>query len=94
MGEDALRKLAKKDREKALVSCVIAYFDGTNMLTIIGSVNGIVVSAKGNNGFGFDKGFIPGGQIKTYGEMTHSEKDKISHRSKAICKFAEKLKQF
>lgn len=93
LGEDALRKLAKKENERASVSCVIAYFDGTSMITVKGGVDGTVVSARGENGFGFDKGFIPDGQTKTYGEMTHVEKDKLSHRSKAIKELVVNLGQ-
>lgn len=91
LGDDALKILSKGDDDTARVTCVIACYDGKDMLTVIEHVDGSIVSARGDNGFGFDKGFIPNGQEKTYGEMTPEEKDKISHRSKAIKAFASKI---
>lgn len=53
-----------------------------------GDVPGQYVSPKGKDGFGWDQFFLPASQTKTYGEMSLDEKNKISHRAKAI----EKLK--
>uniref|UniRef100_A0A7C4UBA5 dITP/XTP pyrophosphatase n=1 Tax=candidate division WOR-3 bacterium TaxID=2052148 RepID=A0A7C4UBA5_UNCW3 len=44
---------------------------------------------KGENGFGYDPIFIPEGSEKTFGEMEPEEKDKFSHRRKALEKLAE-----
>jgi len=46
----------------------------------------ISIVEKGNGGFGYDPIFIPSGYNKTFGEMEESEKNKISHRSKALRK--------
>jgi inosine/xanthosine triphosphate pyrophosphatase family protein len=45
---------------------------------------------RGDNGFQFDRVFIPDGYDKRYSEMTFEEKNRISHRHKAI----EKLKEY
>jgi XTP/dITP diphosphohydrolase len=38
---------------------------------------------RGKGGFGFDPIFIPEGGTKTFGEMTLSEKNAVSHRARA-----------
>jgi inosine triphosphate pyrophosphatase len=87
MGEDALRTLAGKDGERARVGCTIAFYDGETLLTVKGEVSGVVVSPRGQNGFGFDKVFLPENSKKTFGEMTDDEKDTVSHRAVAIQNF-------
>ena len=39
---------------------------------------------RGTQGFGYDPIFIPKGSDKTFAEMTSPEKNKISHRAKAL----------
>ena len=52
---------------------------------IVGIAGGIINdSLRGEHGFGFDPIFIPQGSKKTFGEMTMSEKNKFSHRAKAV----------
>jgi XTP/dITP diphosphohydrolase len=47
-------------------------------------------SARGEGGFGFDAILIPTGETRTMAEMSSEEKNKISHRGRALAK----LKQF
>lgn len=49
-----------------------------------GRVDGTIVPPRGTNGFGFDPVFQPEGFNKTYAEMSEEEKNKVSHRKKAI----------
>ena len=50
-----------------------------------GTVDGkIIFHQKGENGFGYDSIFIPDGYTKTFAELSLIEKNKISHRSKAL----------
>ena len=92
LGDDVLFQMADKENEPAIVSCSIAYYDGKDLLTVRGDVNGTVVASRGNNGFGFDKTFVPEGQDLTYAEMTSEQKDNVSHRSVAIKLFVDELR--
>ena len=50
-----------------------------------GKIEGkIIFKQKGVNGFGYDSIFIPNGYTKTLAEINLIEKNKISHRSKAL----------
>jgi XTP/dITP diphosphohydrolase len=44
----------------------------------------IINERKGNNGFGYDPVFVPTGSNKTFAEMDMIEKNKFSHRKKAM----------
>lgn len=47
----------------------------------------------GTEGFGYDSLFVPSGFDKTFGELSPSEKDRISHRAKAFQLMVDWLKQ-
>ncbi|MFY7667768.1 MAG: non-canonical purine NTP diphosphatase [Crocinitomicaceae bacterium] len=50
-----------------------------------GIVNGQIISEKrGTNGFGYDPIFIPENETRTFAEMNLSEKNKYSHRARAL----------
>ena len=58
-----------------------------------GKVEGkITQSPKGSKGFGYDPVFIPENESKTFAEMEMEEKNKFSHRSRAVQKLIEFLK--
>jgi XTP/dITP diphosphohydrolase len=54
----------------------------------------IITERKGNNGFGYDPVFIPGGADKSFAEMTMDEKTIYSHRKKATEKFVAFLNDY
>ncbi len=61
------------------------FFDGT--------VEGHIIDHKrGSGGFGYDPVFVPDGFDKTFSEMAPETKNAISHRGRAIRKFAEFLR--
>jgi len=59
-----------------------------------GIISGTIrTEASGNQGFGYDPIFQPHGYEVTFAEMSTSEKNKISHRSKAVAQLIDFLKQ-
>ncbi|CAK5085866.1 unnamed protein product [Meloidogyne enterolobii] len=60
------------------------------LIKLLGRTEGIIVEPRGSRQFGWDPCFMPNGFEKTFAEMTSEEKNKISHRGKAL----EKLKEF
>jgi XTP/dITP diphosphohydrolase len=48
----------------------------------------------GTNGFGYDPIFEPENLNRTLGELSPSEKDAISHRSKALRDLSPKIRPF
>jgi XTP/dITP diphosphohydrolase len=60
----------------------------------VGIVNGrIIEEKKGSKGFGYDPIFIPENESKTFAEMELNEKNKFSHRTRAIEKMINFLNQ-
>ena len=65
----------------------IAWPDGEEAV-FTGSVTGRVVwPPRGTSGFGYDPMFVPEGDQRTFAEMRPDEKNKLSHRSRALRKF-------
>lgn len=87
-------KLAgETEGELATVSCLAAYYDGTNLEYVRGDVHGKVVSPRGDSTFGFDFTFVPEGYDQTYAEMPIELKNSISHRSIAIKLLIDRLEK-
>jgi XTP/dITP diphosphohydrolase len=58
-----------------------------------GAVEGVILPEKrGNDGFGYDPVFLPDGYNQSFAEMTLDEKNKISHRARAMQKLIDHLK--
>jgi len=65
--------------------CAVVYYDGIKRESAIGEVTGNIIKIpRGNNGFGYDPIFIPNGYDNTMAELSHEEKNKISHRLNAF----------
>ncbi len=91
-----LQELAesKSDNRNAHFSCVIvlAHPDGSYK-SFEGRVEGRIASQKsGSAGFGYDPIFIPTGFNRSFAEFDSEEKNKISHRGRALQKFVQYLK--
>lgn len=87
-----LEGVPKEKRSGRFVSVItIVYPDGTNIVAR-GEVEGhIAFEESGDNGFGYDPLFIPLGYNKTFGDFTSENKNKISHRAKALVKLRKLL---
>ncbi|MEO0082769.1 MAG: XTP/dITP diphosphatase [candidate division WOR-3 bacterium] len=53
----------------------------------------IIDEVRGKTGFGYDPIFVPNGCDKTFAEMSAEEKNRISHRAKALEKVKKYLNQ-
>lgn len=80
--------------EKAKARTIIAFkYSDEPAKLFIGETHGKIVSPRGIEWFAWDSIFVPEGQDLSYAEMTLEEKMKISHRTKALEKFIEFLKE-
>ncbi len=88
-----MSKLGDNENRKAAFRTVIALIiDGKEHL-FEGRVDGeIVTSRDGDKGFGYDPIFKPTGYDVTFAQMDLDEKNKISHRARAVAKLIEFLK--
>ncbi len=79
---------------KAHYVCVIALaMSETQVYTFEGELHGtLALTPEGTGGFGYDPFFIPDGYHQTLGCISAEEKNKISHRAKALKKLFEFLK--
>lgn len=85
-----LKNLAGKSDRSARFVTVIAFYDGKEMRYFEGEVKGeILTESRGTAGFGYDPVFLPEGKTETFAEMSAEEKHAISHRGRAVRKFAE-----
>jgi len=74
------------DQRGAHFACAAALVlpSGTEHV-VEGTVHGWLTDApRGTGGFGYDPVFVPDGDQRTTAEMSAEEKDKISHRGKAL----------
>lgn len=97
-GEDAddeanrrqlLADLAGSETRTARFRTVLAYVDGDGVHTFDGVCEGIIATEEsGTGGFGYDALFRPvDGDGRTFAEMTAAEKNRISHRGRALDAF-------
>lgn len=81
-----------RDRRARFRTVIHLYFDGVEH-TFEGIVEGnITTERKGEGGFGYDAVFMPEGYDVTFAEMSLEEKNKISHRGRAVVKLKEFLR--
>ena len=92
--ELVLTKLKNKTNRNARFKTVISLIIDGKSVNFEGVVEGKITEEKrGSNGFGYDPIFQPNGYSSTFGEMSLKEKNKISHRSIAINKMVQYLKE-
>lgn len=89
-----LEKLTNIENRKARFVTVIALIIDGKTTCFEGIVEGVITKTKsGTEGFGYDPIFKPNGYNITFSEMDMVEKNKISHRGKAVKKLIEYLAQ-
>ena len=103
-GEDAgdaarnrllLEKLAGVPRERRgahFTSAVVVARDSRVLFQAQEEVHGYIAEeTRGENGFGYDPLFFYPPFGKTFGEVPHADKDRVSHRGKAFARLREFL---
>ena len=89
-----LLELEGKTARNAQFRTIITLILNTSIFTFEGIVRGEIISEKrGENGFGYDPIFVPDGALKTFAEMTLTEKNQYSHRARAFQKMIEFLNE-
>ena len=92
--ELVLRKLKNKANRNSRFKTIISLIIDGKSVNFEGVVEGKITEEKiGSNGFGYDPIFQPNGYASTFGELSLKEKNKISHRSIAINKMVQYLKE-
>ncbi len=87
-----LDKLKGENNRKGRFRTVIALVEGEEEHLFEGIVEGrIVTELRGTDGFGYDPVFEPEEAGLTFAEMGPEEKNRISHRGRAVQKLAEYL---
>lgn len=82
-----------QNRKATFRSAIVYCSQETGPLLFEGQAEGEITLTErvggANSGFGFDPIFLPKACKKTFAEMTIEEKNKVSHRAKAVIKFVE-----
>ena len=96
--EDNVKKLLRElsdvadDRRTARFKTVAVYVHKETELSAEGVVEGVITEkAEGFGGFGYDPVFSVWDMKKTYAQLADEEKNRVSHRGKAIRSLIEKL---
>lgn len=90
-----LEKMQNEPNRKAQFKTVIALNINDQQYLFTGIITGEIRKEKtGANGFGYDPIFEPENIGKTFAEMTLEEKNKLSHRGRAVEQLIEFLKIF
>lgn len=80
-----LKEMEGKTNRKACFKTVICLIENGEEKYFEGVCKGNITTERyGNKGFGYDPVFIPEGYGESFAEMSGEEKNKISHRGKAI----------
>lgn len=85
-----LKKLDGKSSRNAHFKTVLTFICEGQIFQFEGKVFGTILEEKrGADGFGYDPVFLADGKSLTFAEMSSDEKNSVSHRGRALEKFAE-----
>lgn len=90
-----LKIMERQKNRKAVFKCVAAISDRKNIQTFKGECHGTIIlkpQVKPPRGIPISSVFIPEGSTKVYAALTPEEKNRISHRGRAIHQIIEPLK--
>lgn len=91
-----LQKMKEATHRQAHFECAVClYIPGGRTLFGVGRTDGeICEEERGKRGFGYDPLFYSYDLKKSFGEATAREKNRVSHRARALKDLMEKLKNF
>ena len=88
-----LSEMEGKENRRARFRTAICLIEGGKEHLFEGIVQGNIIEARrGTAGFGYDPVFQPEGYAETFAEMGNEEKNKISHRARAVQQLVEYLR--
>lgn len=88
-----LKDVPKEKRTARFVCSICCVFPNGDCITAEGSCEGnIAFELTGDGGFGYDPIFLVGEQ--SFGQLSDEEKDRMSHRGKALMLFSQKLQKY
>ena len=88
-----LKDVPKEKRTARFVCSICCLFPNGDYITAEGTCEGtIAFELTGDGGFGYDPIFLVGEQ--SFGQLSDEEKDRISHRGKALMLFSQKLQEY
>jgi len=91
---EELTRLGIKESRARYVSFVFLAFPEGMGLWSYGEVRGkVITEPRGTGGFGYDPLFVPEGFSKTMAELSLEEKNRISHRGRALDNLAGLIKR-
>ncbi len=92
--DKVLNKMTKIKNRNARFRTVISLIIDGNEIQFEGIVDGEILTEKrGDSGFGYDPIFRPQGFQQTFAEMNLTDKNKISHRGRAVEKLVQYLQK-
>lgn len=87
-----LNLMSEQTNRKAQFRTVVTLILDDVVYTFDGKVEGVITTTeRGDSGFGYDPIFQPDGYNKTFAELPAETKNEISHRGRAMKKFAQFL---
>lgn len=88
-----LKDVPKEKRTARFVCSICCVFPNGDCITAEGNCEGtIAFELTGDGGFGYDPIFLVGEQ--SFGQLSNEEKDRMSHRGKALMLFSQKLQEY
>ncbi len=95
VGAEGLHKMLQGFADKsASAVCIFAFCESPTSAPVLfsGVCKGKIVAPQGENAFGWDPVFMPEGFTQTFAEMSQADKNKVSHRGKALALVKQYLK--
>lgn len=86
--------LKDKDKTAYFICTLVLYKPDNTYITVEGKTYGkIIDDERGDNGFGYDCIFLSDDLGITFGEASSEEKNKVSHRYRALVELKEKIEE-